>query len=361
MMKGDKYIWIISIFLYLFSILIILSTTTSLNICNINNPFSHVIKHSCTVILGIIIIYICHLINYKCYFYISNILILISIFLLLYTLFFGININQASRWIYLPILDLTFQTSDLSTLSLILFLSSEIYIHKIKQNNRILISLLIIIITCSLIAPYNLSTSLILFLNSVILFYISNIEHKYIFYLFILICILLSFIWVYSPRKSIYKSRITAFLQSNIVLDDNNYQINQAKIAIYTGGLFGKGPGKSLQRNHLPFSYNDFIYAIIIEEYGLILGAIFILFLYFIIMYRIIKIVIIGKEIFGVILITGLGINIIIQTLLSASVNIGIFPVTGVSFPFLSMGGTSVIFNSIKLGIILNISRYNKT
>ncbi len=357
--KGDKYIWSISIFLLLFSILIVYSTTISFIFLDINKSFLYILKHTIIIMLGLFIIYITHLIKYQFYFYISNLLIILSIIMLLYTFLFGTSIHQAYRWIYIPLINQTFQTSEMAIFSLLIFLSTEITIyHNSDHYNiyRMIFFLSVIITMCILVAPYNLSTSIIMFLNSLIILILGDIKNKYIILFIGIFSLLVLTLFFISPRRGVYKKRIKAFIYSNNVIHDNQYQINQSNIAISMGGLLGQGPGKSLQRYFLPSAYNDFIYAIIIEEYGLLIGGIFIILLYYLLIYRIIKIILGIKSIFGSILISALGFNIIIQALISSSISTGLLPVTGVAFPLLSMGGTSIIFNSIKLGIILNIS-----
>ena len=152
-------------------------------------------------------------------------------------------------------------------------------------------------------------------------------------------------------------------MDSYLNLEDNvssNYQIKQAKIAIATGGLFGEGPGKSLQRHFLPHPYSDFIYAIIIEEYGLLFGGILVLFLYLLFLFRTLKILFGSPKAFGALLAVGLGFSLCMQAIIHMAVNVSVLPVTGLTLPFVSMGGTSIIFTSISVGIILSISKKSR-
>jgi cell division protein FtsW len=358
--KGDRWIWLIIILLSLISILAVYSATGTL-------AYKHgetvekllLTKHVIFVILGIGMIYISHLLDYKYYAGISKVLMIVTIPLLLYTLLFGASLNDASRWVKIPIIGLTFQTSDLAKLALITFLARMLtrkqeHIKDVKSAFvPIMGSVLAVFI---LIALANLSTALMLFGVSILLLIIGRISIKQI----AIVCaggfVLLLLVVFLGPRRDTYKSRINSFLHPELQHSDKTYQADQAKIALASGGVFGQGPGNSIQRNFLPHPYSDFIFAIIVEEYGLI-GALVIIVLYLVLLYRCVRIVTQSPKAFGALLAAGLSFSLTIQAFANMAVAVGLGPVTGVPLPLVSMGGTSMIFTSIAFGIILSVSR----
>jgi cell division protein FtsW len=358
--KGDRWIWLIIILLSLISILAVYSATGTL-------AYKHgeavekllLTKHVIFVIMGIGMIYISHLLDYKYYAGISKVLMIVTIPLLLYTLLFGASLNEASRWVKIPIIGLTFQTSDLAKLALITFLARMLtrkqeHIKDVKSAFvPIMGSVLAVFI---LIALANLSTALMLFGVSILLLIIGRISIKQI----AIVCaggfVLLLLVVFLGPRRDTYKSRINSFLHPELQHSDKTYQADQAKIALASGGVFGQGPGNSIQRNFLPHPYSDFIFAIIVEEYGL-LGALVIIVLYLVLLYRCVRIVTQSPKAFGALLAAGLSFSLTIQAFANMAVAVGLGPVTGVPLPLVSMGGTSMIFTSIAFGIILSVSR----
>jgi cell division protein FtsW len=304
-------------------------------------------------------IYIAHLLDYKYYSGISKILMIITIPLLVYTLAFGSNINDASRWVKIPVIGLTFQTSDLAKLALITFLARMLTKKQesIKDvKNAFLPIMGSVCVVFVLIAYANLSTALMLFGVSILLLIIGRISIKQI----AIVCgagiVLLMFIVLLGPRRDTYKSRIISFLHPEQQHSDKTYQADHSKIALATGGLFGKGPGNSTERNFLPHPYSDFIFAIIIEEYGTV-GGLVIMVLYLVLLYRCVRIVTRSPKAFGALLAAGLSFSLTIQAFANMAVAVGLGPVTGVPLPLVSMGGTSMIFTSIAFGIILSVSR----
>ena len=358
--KGDRWIWLIIILLSLISILAVYSATGTL-------AYKHgeavekllLTKHVIFVIMGIGMIYVSHLLDYKYYAGISKVLMIVTIPLLLYTLLFGASLNEASRWVKIPIIGLTFQTSDLAKLALITFLARMLtrkqeHIKDVKSAFvPIMGSVLAVFI---LIALANLSTALMLFGVSILLLIIGRISIKQI----AIVCaggfVLLLLVVFLGPRRDTYKSRINSFLHPEMQHSDKTYQADQAKIALASGGVFGQGPGNSIQRNFLPHPYSDFIFAIIVEEYGLV-GALVIIILYLVLLYRCVRIVTQSPKAFGALLAAGLSFSLTIQAFANMAVAVGLGPVTGVPLPLVSMGGTSMIFTSIAFNIILSVSR----
>jgi cell division protein FtsW len=268
-------------------------------------------------------------------------------------------VNEANRWVTIPVINQTFQTSDLAKLALITFLArmltrKQSNIKDVKKSFLPIMGSVCIVFV--LIALANLSTALMLFGVSILLLIIGRISIKQIFYVCIAGGFMLLLVVFFGPRRETYISRINTFTNTEQVDSDKSYQADNAKIAIASGGLFGKGPGNSTQRNVLPHPYSDFIFAIIIEEYGAI-GAIFLLSLYIVFMYRCIRIVTQSPKAFGALLAAGLGFSLTIQALANMAVAVGLGPVTGVPLPLVSMGGTSILFTSVAMGIILSVSR----
>jgi len=363
--KGDRIIWAVILLLTIFSILAVYSSTGTLAFSKQNgNTLYYIIKHLSILFVGIIIIYITHLIPYKFYSRLSQLLLLISIPLLIVTLFLGTSLNQAARWITVPGIGLTFQTSDLAKLGLIMYIARQL--SQKQSNIKDLKSSFIPIVTpvilvCLLIIPADFSTAIILMITSLVLMFIGRISLKYISMLGIIGVFCISLFVVISlsvdntGRIKTWETRIKSYLNGE---SEDNYQAEQAKIAIAKGSLIKFGPGKSTQRNFLPHAYSDFIYAIIIEEYGLAGGSL-VLFLYLFLLYRAGIIVKKCNRTFPAFLAIGLTLLIVIQALFNMAVAVNLLPVTGQTLPFISMGGTSLLFTSISLGIILSISRSN--
>ncbi|WP_443944191.1 FtsW/RodA/SpoVE family cell cycle protein [Pedobacter sp. AW1-32] len=358
--KGDRWIWLIIILLSLISVMAVYSATGTLAYKKGEAVEKLLLtKHLIFVLLGIGMIYIAHLLDYRYYAGISKILMIITIPLLIYTLIFGTNLNDASRWVKIPVIGLTFQTSDLAKLALITFLARMLTKKQenIKDLKESFIPIMASVCTVFvLIALANMSTALMLFGVSILLLIIGRISIKQIS----IVCagglVLLLIVGFLGPRRETYKSRIKTFMHPELVHSDKTFQADQAKIALATGGVFGKGPGNSTQRNFLPHPYSDFIFAIIIEEWGTV-GGIVIMTLYLVLLYRCIKIVTRAPKAFGALLAAGLSFSLTIQAFANMAVAVGLGPVTGVPLPLVSMGGTSMIFTSVAFGIILSVSR----
>ena len=366
-LKGDRWIWIIVIILSGWSLLAVYSSLGRLAYKEGKGTEMYLLKHFSIIAVGFILMYLSHKLDYRYYAGISKILMGITIPLLLFTLLFGSNVNQASRWLTIPGTGMTFQTSDLAKLSLIVFLARMLSRkqEEIKDVKKAFLPIMGSV--CGvfvLIAWANMSTAIMLFGVSVLLLLIGRISFKQIAIVSAGVVLLGIIVVSIGPRRATYYSRIKTFLgvekKDDVApvsfQDDKNYQANNAKIAIATGGLFGKGPGNSVQRNVLPHPYSDFIYAIIIEEYGTV-GGVILLFLYLAFMYRCIRIVTMSPKAFGTFLAAGLGFSLTIQALANMAVAVGLGPVTGVPLPLVSMGGTSILFTSVALGIILSVSR----
>jgi cell division protein FtsW len=386
--KGDQVIWGLVVLLTLVSLLAVYSSTGSLAYKYYKgNTEIYLLKQVGFIVFGIAVVYFAHRFNYTVYSRIAQIAFLISIPLLFYTLFFGVKMNEGSRWIKLPIINMTLQTSDFAKLALFMYLARGLSKRQdqIKDLRKGYLPLLApVILVCGLIAPANLSTALLLGACCLLLLFIGRASIKHLLVtigiaLIPLVFLILAAISQHdgkssettavateattqsssalTRRVSTWVSRVENFIYGSEDVNDDAYQVNQAKIAIARGGLMGVGPGRSTTRDFLPQAYNDFIYAIIIEEYGLIGGA-FILFVYLVFLYRCIRIFKRCPYAFGAFLALGLSFTLAIQAMANMAVTVNLFPVTGVTLPLVSMGGTSFIFTCLSIGIILSVARH---
>ncbi|MBL0154267.1 MAG: FtsW/RodA/SpoVE family cell cycle protein [Chitinophagaceae bacterium] len=384
--KGDKVIWALVVLLTLVSLLAVYSATGSLAYKNYKgNTEIFLLKQIIFIGAGILVIYFAHLVNYTFYSRVAKIAFLISLPLLFYTLFFGVKMNEGSRWIRLPLINMTMQTSDLAKLSLFMYLArllskKQDVIRDFKKGFLPVIAP--VLLTCLLIAPANLSTALLLGASCLMLLFIGRVRTRHIMLVIMIAAIPILFLVtaamirhgktsgkeVAATETVVKKSgglfgrvdtwigRMESFIYGSKETDNDAYQVNQAKIAIAKGGVFGAGPGNSTTRDYLPQAYNDFIYAIIIEEYGLMGGA-FIMFIYLVFLYRCIRIFKRCPFAFGAFLALGLSFTLAIQAVANMAVTVNLFPVTGVTLPLVSMGGTSFIFTCLAIGIILSVAR----
>jgi len=360
---GDRVIWIVILILSIYSLLSVYSSSGILVFRNPGTSPSHFIaKHTIFLIAGLIMIYIIHRVPYKYFSKLAQIFLIIAIPLLLVTLVFGESINRASRWLEIPLIGMSFQPSDFAKLALIMYVARVLSQEQenIQDFYRAFLPIIIPVgIVCLLIMPENLSTSLILFTTCVILMFIGRIRIKYLGVLFLVGTLTLgSYITIViikekEGRVGTWERRIEGFFDK----DTENYQVEQAKIAIAGGGLFGKFPGNSTQRNFLPHPYSDFIYAVIIEEYGLLIGGIPILLLYLILLYRAGVILRKSNRAFPAFLAVGLTTGLVLQAMIHMAVAVNLLPVTGQPLPLISMGGTSMMFTCISLGMVLSVSK----
>ena len=378
--KGDRVIWGIVVILTLVSLLVVYSSTGSLAYKYSKSTESYLFKQFAFIILGVLLIYFAHRVNYTIYSRIAKLLFIISVPLLIYTYFFGTRLNEGSRWIMLPVINMTFQTSDMAKLALFMYLSRQLsrkqnVIKNFKEGFLPVITPVAII--CLLVAPANLSTAMLIAGTSFVLMFIGRVSTKHILLtigIAMLPLLVLTMLAVKYYDKAEHKAkelpavfsvgrvktwvgRIQTFMYSKKE-DDNEklYQRNQANIAIASGGWFGQGPGNSKARNFLPHSYSDFIYAIILEEYGFIGGA-FMIFIYLLFLFRCIRLYRKCPYAFGAFLALALSFMLVIQAIANMGVNVSLFPNTGVTLPLVSMGGSSFLFTCLSIGIILSVAR----
>ncbi|MEL6943798.1 MAG: FtsW/RodA/SpoVE family cell cycle protein [Bacteroidota bacterium] len=365
-LRGDRVIWTILALLAIISILLVYSSTEALAYRNQGgNTEFYLFKHIIILSFGLLITYACFLLHYEKYKIAAPYLLLLSIPLLLYTLLAGVDVNEAKRWIEVPFVGITFQSSDFAELALVIFVAREITKKQddIKDFQSGFVPILsAIIVICGLIAPADLSTAAVLFFTCLLMMFMGRVPVKFIGT--VLFCGLVVFAFIYMlgdvfpdifGRAKTWSSRIQEFRA-----DGDPYQVEQAKIAIANGEFFGLGPGNSLQRHMLPQAYSDFIYAIILEEYGLI-GGFFVMFLYIMLFVRTAKLITKSSKTFGAMLAMGLSSMLIIQALMNMAVAVDLLPVTGLTLPMISLGGTSLLFTCVAFGMILSVSKYVET
>ncbi|MDX5419311.1 MAG: FtsW/RodA/SpoVE family cell cycle protein [Hymenobacteraceae bacterium] len=355
-LKGDAVLWGIVLMFSLISMAVVYSATGTLAYKQKDgNTEYFLFKHSSLIFIGLAFMWLAHKIDYRYYSRLSLVALILSVPLLLYTYFFGSNINEASRWITIPVINQTFQPSDLAKLALISYLASMLSKKQqvLQDWKRQLLPVYVwTAVICGLIALTNTSTAVLLFITSVLLMFIGRISIKHLA-MFILIGGLAGVSALAAgQRLGTAISRIESFNNDTEIA----FQLEQSYIAIATGGVVGKGPGNSDQRDILPHPYSDFIYAIILEEYGL-LGGVLVLFLYLALLYRGLVTVNKSNGAFGGLLSAGLSFSLVLQGMINMGVAVGLGPITGLPLPLLSMGGTSLIFTGISLGIILSVSR----
>ncbi len=365
--KGDRTIWAIVALLAIFSFLPVYSASTNLvYVVENGTTYGHLLKHAMLLVLGFVIMYATHKIPYRYFSGLSILLIPVIVVLLVYTLMQGQTISgvNASRWIRIPFVGIGFQTSTLAGVIVMMYVARYLAKNKEKKitfKESIIQLWLPVGLVLMLILPANFSTTAIIFTTVLMLTFMGGYPLKYlasilgigvvVFMLFLLTAKAFPDAFKGS-RINTWVSRIENFAEQD---DQTNYQAEKAKVAIASGKIPGKGPGKSVQKNFLPQSSSDFIYAIIIEEFGLI-GGLFLLLLYLGLLFRIVIVANKTETIFGTLLVLGVGFPIIFQAFINMAVAVGLFPVTGQPLPLISAGGTSIWMTCFALGIVLSVS-----
>lgn len=370
--RGDKVIWMIVVFLTLISMLVVYTSSDTLAYREYNDDNGRVLmKHLFMLGLGLVALVVAANINYKYYSRLLLLLFWVSVPLLLYTLLFGKNLNQASRVI--GIAGITFQSSDLAKLALVGYLARVITLKRdqLQDIKELTFSVIVpILLVVGLIFPANFSTAAMLFATCIVIMFLGKVKIKYILGFVgtiavagILAIFVLLKVTGDNPQKNnrsqTWVNRIERFIGKGgeeVKNDEKDFQLTQSKIAIAGGGVVGKMPGKSTQRTILPHPYSDFIYAIILEEYGLV-GGVFVLLLYLILLFRAARIMLRAPQSFGALLAMGLAFSLVMQAMVNMGVAVGLLPVTGQPMPFVSRGGTSLLFTGISIGIIISVTR----
>lgn len=364
-LKGDKAIWFVVLLLAVFSLLVVYSSIVTLAYKHHGgNTGYYLFRHGIFLIVGLSLVFVIHKVPYNYFSRISQLALFASVPLLLLTLVMGENINEASRWLKIPIIDQTFQTSDMAKLALIMYMARMLSIKQEQISdfrNSFLPVVIPVCVVCALILPANFSTSAVLFSSCVVLMFIGRVPIKFLLLLIGsgIVAIALVFLVATAfpkvfPRAQTWIHRVENFRKTETD-SKANYQVEQSKIAIATGGIVGKGPGKSTQRNFLPHPYSDFIFAIVIEEYGLF-GGLLVVLLYMILLYRSMKISQKCPRTFGSLLAIGISFSLVFQAMINMAVAVNLLPVTGQALPMVSMGGTSIWFTCIAIGIVLSVS-----
>ncbi|MCU0399304.1 MAG: FtsW/RodA/SpoVE family cell cycle protein [Cyclobacteriaceae bacterium] len=357
-LQGDRVIWAVVFILSLISILVVYSSIGTLAFKRSVSPEKYLVTHTMHIIIGLAAMWFAHRVDYRYYSKISRAALWVSVPLLIYTFTNGTTINDAARWIQVPIIG-SFQPSDFASLALIVNLASML--SKRQQNiENITESLIPILfwcgIICGLIALTNMSTAVLLLLTCMIIMFIGRVPVKYLAMLFMVGILFGALAFKFGVRGGTAVSRITDFIEHVKGEKELPFQAKHAHIAVATGGITGKGPGNSDQRNILPHPYSDFIYAIVIEEYGMI-GGIVVLVLYLILLHRGMKAAYNSERAFAGLLSAGLSFDIVCQAMINMGVVVGLGPITGQPLPLISMGGTSMVFTGLAVGIILSVSR----
>ena len=366
-LKGDRVIWAIVAVLALFSILAVYSSSSMVAFQKRGgNTEFYLLKQVGLLSVGLLLTYAAYLLNYKRYSIWAPYMLATVVPLLLLTLAIGPEINNAQRWLIVPGIGLSFQTSDLAKIALVTYIARSItakqdYIRDFQS--AFLPIIMPIIIVCILIAPEDLSTASVIFVTCMLMMFVGRVAVQYIFLL--IFCGLVSFAGLIvvskflkegAIRSDTWASRMRDFIEN----EDGQPQTQLAKMAIAKGGLIGNGPGNSIQKNYLPMAYTDYVYAVIIEEYGLI-GAFLTLSLYVLLFLRVVRLVTKSPKTFPAMLAFGLCLILTIQALANMAVSVHLVPVMGLPMPMISMGGTSLIFSCISLGMILSVSKFIET
>lgn len=353
-LQGDRVIWAVVFALSLISILVVYSSVGTLAFKRSTSAEMYLVKHTLMVFLGLAAMWFAHKIDYRYYSKISRLALWVSVPLLIYTYTNGVTLNDAARWITIPIIGTSFQPSDFASLALIINLASML--SKKQQNiediKESLIPLLIWCgVICGLIALTNISTAVLLFATCMLVMFIGRVPLKYLAMLILVGILAGAAALQFGVRKTTMLNRIEAFMNGDLP-----FQAQQGRIALATGGLFGKGPGNSEQRNILPHPYSDFVYAIVVEEYGMIGGGV-VLVLYLLLLHRGMKAAYNSERAFGGLLSAGLSFDLVCQAMVNMGVVVGLGPITGQPLPLISMGGTAMVFTGLSVGIILSVSR----
>jgi cell division protein FtsW len=364
--KGDRVIWALVAIFMIYSLLAVYSSSVGVAFTKYGGNTTYFLRSQFfMLVLSLFIIIIVHYLPYRIYSSLAGLLLLFAIGLLILTLIFGARLNGAARWLEIPGTGLRLQTSDVAKVALVLYLARVLSQYQNELKNFSLVTKYLVVpvgIVCGLILPENLSTALMIFGISMIIMFIGRVPFRFLLaYTGMALIGVVIFALVISTftevnRVEEWRERIESYF-SGRADEDADYQLNQAKIAISTGGLIGKAPGKSTQRNMLPQSNSDFIFAIIIEEYGLLFGAVPLIMAYIILLFRGIAIARKCETAFPAFLVMGLITMIVVQAMLNMLVAVGLLPVTGQTLPMVSWGRTSVLVMSFSIGAILGVSR----
>ena len=361
-LHGDKTIWIVVIILMLFSLVAVYGSISTLAV-KTGSSLRFLFKHGLMLLLGFFLMYKIHLIRYKYYSRLAYLLYWPTIVLLILTLVMGVNLNNASRWLNIPFINLSFQTSDIAKIVLVAYMA-RLLKQKRDEINNASVSIFHIIAPAALvivlILPANFSSAALLAITVFVMLFAAGIRMSQLLKIIGAgiagVGLIFSLALVKPdlfPRIETWKSRVVNFMNDE---GGDSFQVEHAMTAIYNGGAFPHMPGSGKARNYLPHPYSDMIYAYIIEEYGSILGGLGLLLLYIIFLTRTMRLAIKSKDLFARLTVIGLSFMIVLQALVNMAVAVNLIPVTGQPMPLVSMGGTSTLLTSIAIGMILGIS-----
>ena len=367
-LRGDRVLWAIVVLLSIVSMLSVYSSVSALAYHDAGGDVGrYLFKHGVILGVGLVVIYVCHLMPYTRFSRWAPMLLLIAILMLVFTQFFGVDINNAKRWIRVPYINLTFQSSDFAKLALIIFVARSIGSKQevIKDFSQAFLPIILPVLgICMLIALSDLSSAIMLFFICLLMMIMGRVALQYIVMLLLLgVCVFSLLVMIGArypqivPRAATWQKRIETYMDPAAATVNDRYQITKAQIAMANGGLVGTGPGNSTQRNYVPAAHSDFIYSIIVEEYGA-LGGIFVIGLYVLLFFRIVAMVTKSSKAFGAMVALGIGLSILLQAFFNIGVNLDLLPVTGLTLPLISMGGTSTLFTCLAFGILLSVSKY---
>ncbi len=366
--KGDPILWGVIAVLAAISLLAVYSATGSLAYrMQGGNTYYYMVKHLGFLFVGMLLMLWVHQMNYRVFARYATVALWVSLGLLAVTLLTGMSLNQASRWLTVPGIGLSFQPSEVAKIALVIYIARTLARHQDEQlgaKEAFRPIMFYVGLVCALIFTENFSTAFLIGFTSLVLMFIGRVPFKYLFGTGVVVVMLVGLlIWAspYLPglhRAETWKARVERFLNDDDQVSEGSYQSRQAQMAVATGGFFGKGPGNSKQRNFLPHPYSDFIFAIIVEEWGLF-GAFVVVMCYMVFLYRVGVVVRGSLRTFPAFLAIGLSYLLLFQAFFNMGVAVGIFPVTGQPLPLVSMGGTSILFTCISMGAILAVSRNN--
>ncbi len=370
-LKGDPVIWIIALLFFAISLVSVYSFVPILVKTEGGSPFKYLFKHFVYIVLGFIAMYWVHRQDPKYFAKLSKFIFYVAVLLLIFTFFFGVRVNDASRWVRVPIVGLTFQSSDFAKLALIIFVSKRLvskekYFDSWKKGFWPVV--LPIIIICALIAKDNFSTAAIVFMISLLLLFIGRVPFAKIF-TFVGSGIALLGLTVLLhlaapslnllPRFDTWTSRFFKAYGDDVATVENMQSIN-AKLAIHNGGYTGVGVGDGDLKHYTPEAYADFFYSSFVEEFGLVM-AVILIFLYLVLFYRILRIGLNAEKLFETYVAVGIGLMLLSQAVINMLVCTGLMPVTGQNMPFLAMGGSAMIMSCVSLGVVLAIANKNES
>ncbi len=363
-LKGDRTIWMVALLLGMVSMLAVYSASSWMGWRQDWGTFQVLVKHSLMLAAGGGIMYAASKLKYTVYSKLSQVLLGATIGLLLLTLLVGSNVNGASRWLAIPGVGITFQTSDLARVVIVVYLARILGRHREEEwtFREVLLKVILPVgAVCGFILPANFSTAALLFGTCMIIMFIGQVPVRHLLLVIGIAIAAFGVLLLLSkanpellPRLETWRSRLMAHGGDD---RDANYQVNNAKIAIVHGGLLPNGPGTGTSRNFMPHPESDMIYAFIIEEYGSVIGGLGLLLLYLILLSRAMRIANRCDKRFGSLVAVGLALSLVLQALVNMAVAVNLVPVTGQPLPLVSMGGTSMWFTCLSLGIMLSVSR----